>query len=71
MKHKIVCRCVVMALGSLPDEPMVHFLVITENTELIVFGITLLPRNITEGLILYTSTIKKVNNTKEIKLDMK
>ena len=71
MKHKIICRCVVMVLGSLQDEPLVHFLVITENTEVIVFGIALLPRNITEGLILYTSTIKKVNNTKENKIDMK
>ena len=71
MKHKIVCRCVVMALGSLQDEPLVHFLVITENTEVIVFGISLLPDNINGGLILYTSTINKGNNTKEIKLDMK
>ena len=71
MKHKIVCRCVVMALGSLQDEPLVHFLVITENTEVIVFGIALLPSNTTEGLILYTSTADKVNNIKEIKLDMK
>ena len=71
MKHKIVCRCVVMALGSLQDEPLVHFLVITENTEVIVFGITLLPSNITEGLILYTCTVKNVDNTKENKLYMK
>ena len=60
-----------MALGSLQDEPLVHFLVITENTEVIVFRIFLLPNNITGGLILYTSTINKGNNTKEIKLDMK
>ena len=71
MKHKIVCRCVVMALGSLQDEPLVHFLVITENTEVIVLGISLFPNNITGGLILYTSTINKCNNTKEIKLGMK
>ena len=60
-----------MALGSLQDEPLVHFLVITENTEVIVFRISLFPNNITGGLILYTSTINKGNNTKEIKLGMK
>ena len=56
---------------SLQDEPLVHFLVITENTEVIVFGISLLPKNITGGIILYTSTINKGNYTKENKLDMK
>ena len=60
-----------MALGSLQDEPLVHFLVITENTEVIEFRISLLPNNITGGLVLYTSIINKGNNTKEIKLDMK